>query len=313
MSCQLESFTPLGNAGGFSGARLWKVVSPTQPLCLRRWPRQHPPADHLGWIHHVLRSCFDQGCSFLPVPLLSDQGQSFVRHDGCLWELAPWMPGAANYGREPKPGKLTAAMVALAQFHLASAEVSKQAGRSRAVTERIRFAEWLNQDGWELCHARTALATHSSYQKKCSEILRAVRSQLPELPAVLTRASRHSVTLQPCLRDIWHDHVYFDRHDQVSGLIDFGAMRMESVAVDVARLTGSLVGEDSEARAVALRAYEALRPLSPAERELVEVLDQANKLLAGMNWVRWLMVEEKQFDVPEDVHGRMDSILARLR
>ena len=42
---------PLGNRGGFSGARLWRLDGPAGPLCLRAWPagflpsttRLHPP------------------------------------------------------------------------------------------------------------------------------------------------------------------------------------------------------------------------------------------------------------------------------
>lgn len=48
-----------------------------------------------------------------------------------------------------------------------------------------------------------------------------------------------SFRLQPCIRDIWHDHVLFDG-DRVTGLIDFGAMQIDTPATDIARLVGSL-------------------------------------------------------------------------
>ena len=36
-----DRLEPLGNAGGFSGARFWRLERPHRPLCLRRWPREH--------------------------------------------------------------------------------------------------------------------------------------------------------------------------------------------------------------------------------------------------------------------------------
>ena len=47
--------------------------------------------------------------------------------------------------------------------------------------------------------------------------------------------------LQPCIRDVWHDHILF-LGDSVSGIVDYGAMAVDTVAGDIARLLGSLVG-----------------------------------------------------------------------
>ena len=50
--------------------------------------------------------------------------------------------------------------------------------------------------------------------------------------------------------------------DQISGIVDFGAMRQDHVAVDVARLVGSLVGEAADERRQAFAAYQTLRSLT---------------------------------------------------
>ena len=67
------------------------------------------------------------------------------------------------------------------------------------------------------------------------------------------------------IADIWHDHVLF-QDDEVSGLVDFGAVRTDAVSLDLARLLGSLIEDEPRRWSEALDAYQQDRPLSPGER-----------------------------------------------
>ena len=78
----------------------------------------------------------------------------------------------------------------------------------------------------------------------------------------LRTAQRLRVPVQPCLRDVWHDHVLFI-NDAVSGIVDPAAARTDTVAADISRLVGSLVGDDPHGWTVALEAYQSVRSLSP--------------------------------------------------
>ena len=69
-----------------------------------------------------------------------------------------------------------------------------------------------------------------------------------------------SCPLQPCLRDARPEHFLFEG-DRVSGLVNFGAMGVDCVAGDLARLIGEWLDGDPTARAEALAAYERIRPL----------------------------------------------------
>jgi len=136
------------------------------------------------------------------------------------------------------------------------------------------------------------------------------------LPGVLsqTRADlvhwRHQpVPVQPCLCDVWHDHVLFDG-DRVTGLIDYGAAKVDHVAVDLARLLGSLVPSELDRRAAALRVYQGIRPLP--QPELVELLDRTGVVVGLTNWLRWLYHEGREYADRPAVTGRIAGLVRRL-
>src|SRR5687768_8024524 len=113
---------PLSGAGGFSGARLWRIETDRGLYCLRRWPREHPTVERLQLIHAVLRHVGASGLEFVPVPLSPTLSSStFVSHSGHRWEVAPWMLGRADYYANPSRARLSAAFLALARFHVAAA------------------------------------------------------------------------------------------------------------------------------------------------------------------------------------------------
>lgn len=118
--------------------------------------------------------------------------------------------------------------------------------------------------------------------------------------------------LQPCLRDVWHDHILFVG-DEVTGIIDPSACRSETVAGDIARLVGSLVGDDRRGWETALTAYQTVCRLSIDERAAVELFDRSGVLLSGMTWVQWIAMEGRPVDDRERVLARMTTILSRLQ
>src|SRR5437868_3777937 len=56
----------LGNHGGFSGARLWRVADDGEPLCLRAWPSREADARRLQSIHHLQSLARDRGLVCIP-------------------------------------------------------------------------------------------------------------------------------------------------------------------------------------------------------------------------------------------------------
>jgi homoserine kinase type II len=129
--------------------------------------------------------------------------------------------------------------------------------------------------------------------------------------APLRRAAGRDVLLQPCLRDARPEHLLFCG-DRVTGLIDFGAMAIESVAADLARLLGEWVGPDRVEWAAALEAYTAVRPLEAFEIALVAVIAGATALLGAGHWIRWHFLEGRGFRDPTAVARGIERGLHRL-
>ena len=310
-----DQVQPLGTAGGFSGALFWRVTAREGPLCLRRWPLEYPSEEGLSFVHAVLRHVVGQGFNLVPVPLADRQGRTFVRHAGHLWELTPWMPGRADFREDPQPLRLRAAMATLGQFHQAAATFpgcEPRRGPSPGIAQRLGMVSRFAQGELEELCRHLAVRPWLEIHDRAWHLMTLARVALDPVRELLDRAGHLEVPLQPCIRDVWHDHVLFSG-DRVTGLIDFGAMRVESVAADVARLLGSMAGDDETLWHVGLDAYNAVRPLTDDERALVNPSDQSGVLLAAINWVDWLYREHRQFPDQAAVARRMDEVLSRLQ
>ena len=135
-------------------------------------------------------------------------------------------------------------------------------------------------------------------------------SLVPEVEPGLTKW-RRPFRLRPCLCDVWHDHVLFDG-DRVTGIIDYGAMRLDHPAADLARLFGSLAGTDTDLLAAGVAAYRRVMPLPEAEVGLIPALDFTGTVLAAANWLRWLYHDNRQYDDLSAVRHRLEALLARL-
>ncbi|HLW68068.1 MAG TPA: phosphotransferase, partial [Gemmataceae bacterium] len=135
----------------------------------------------------------------------------------------------------------------------------------------------------------------------------------PFLPEIETRLQCWTGPrrLQPCLCDIWHDHVLFTG-DGVTGIIDYGSMRLDTPAADLARMLGSLVGDDLAMWNPGFAAYREVRPLDEAEATLARVLDWTGVVLGAANWLYRLYIEFRVYEDRQRVARRMQDLLSRM-
>jgi homoserine kinase type II len=116
---------------------------------------------------------------------------------------------------------------------------------------------------------------------------------------------------QPCVRDVHAEHLLFSG-DEVTGLIDYGAMRMDNVVGDLVRMLDSLLGPDRSQWEPALKAYSAIRPLLREELALIPAWHRASVLLSAANWLDWLFVERRQFNDQAAVDRRLIELYQSL-
>jgi homoserine kinase type II len=307
-------FVFLGGAGGLSGARFWRLESPEQPLVLRRWPLEQPTPRQLWFIHSVLAHVAARGFTLVPLPLASQQRGTFVFHAGYLWQLEPWLAGRGDYATHPSRQRLAAALTTLARFHQAASDFPRRdpaISLSHGLLKRLeRIERWRSGELARL-RGQIDMTYEPALAAMAMDSCELARRSIGRLAEEVAPLANLKVPVQPCIGDIWHDNVLFDG-DNVSGLVDFGAMCVDTVARDIARLLGGMADDDREAWDAGLVAYEAIRPLDDDERRLVTTFDRCNIVLSGLNWATWIYEERREFEDRAAVLARMRHFVTRL-
>jgi Ser/Thr protein kinase RdoA (MazF antagonist) len=298
----------LGNHGGFSGARLWRVRQGT--LCLKAWPVNGMSAEYLGNLHESMREARAAGLDFVPDVLRTRDGQTVVELAGRVWDLTTWMPGTADFHQHPSAERVRAACLALARLHGVWARFTT-ADRCPAVLRRLKAVmQWeeLRRQGWRPVFPKRCVDPVQPWAERAWDLVLRHMEGLtnPLFPFAVMMVPTHE-----CLCDIWHDHVLF-RGSEVSGVVDYGSLKRDHPAVDLARLLGSLVGDNKEWWAVGLQSYRKVRPLQAWEERLVEHLDRTGTVLSAANWLRWLYHEDRQYEDRQAVAERLAAIVLRL-
>ena len=296
---------PLGNAHGFSGSLIFKVDGQSQSYCLKRWP-ESTPVEKLRWIHRVLIFVVANGCAEVVTPLSTQAGETYFQSPHGIWELTKWATGEPNYLAQPDDSKLNAAIDFLARFHQAAArfffnfEPSENVGMASQRLDSFQtIASAATQSDWsviDLPRERLRLFVEKG---------RGVANQLKDSLKVFRT---QQLPIHPVIRDIRSEHLFYE-NDRLVAVIDFGAMRTDSVACDLARLLGDCCQGRAQCLEAGLDHYHAIRPLSQIERNLASLLYQTSIVVGLINWIDWLMVQQRQFDNPDRVRLRINSLL----
>ncbi|MCI0642879.1 MAG: phosphotransferase [Gemmataceae bacterium] len=291
---------------GFSDASIFRVRTHHGEFCLRAWPLYHP-FSRIRFAQELIITA--QELSFVPRLLRSNDGATILNSVERCWELQTWMPGRADFWQSPRTERLQSACQALARLHQVWERKRVESRVCGALLRRAaRRAVWsqLCDSGWQ---PRFDAGDAVDYWAgRAWNLLSRLFHELAEL---LTPWEQEAVPVFPCLCDVWHDHVLFTG-DEVSGIIDFGNVAIDSPAADLARLLGSLVEDDAERWRQGVAAYAAVRPIMEREILLAKALDKSGTILAAATWLKWLYWDKRPFENRQSVANRLERIVRRL-
>ena len=297
----------LGNAGGLSGASLWKFSAGARTLVARAWPNDGAPRHVLEQIHAWLIEC--RRLSFIPTPLPTRDGRTLVEVGGRLWEVAPWMDGIPDLNQPALP-RVRAAFRGLAAFHQILTR-HRTAEPSPGVRARLDEVDAGMRGGFARLREVIERAPDDAKRRLALRWIDAATRAATGVRSVLVDAVKLTVMSQPCLRDARPEHFLF-QGDSLTGLIDFGAMGRDSVAADLARLISEWLADDRELRDQAFAAYASVRPVDVHETALVAVFEQSAALLTGSRWATWHFLESRTFEDPLAVVRGLEKGVERV-
>lgn len=293
---------------GFSGAKLWRVTTDAGSFALRAWPAEQSSPARLDFIHGLMCKAAAKELRFVPGLLRTKEGRSWHVQANRAWEVSAWMPGHADFSTHPSLARLLAAVRALAKLHRTWRLPQPIMGPSTGIQRRMaRLAAWPEmRERLQSAH----LPDDLEGELVCRSIAVLVRV-VSKAKRKLHPWSTGSFPLQPCLADLWHDHVLY-HGDKVTGIIDYGSVRRDHISVDLARLLGSLAPDDQAWWAAALDAYSSRGKLLPGEWDLVRVLDYTGMVAGVMNWLEWMTLGTRTIDNRDVAIRRWTLLLNRL-
>ena len=294
-------------SGGLSSSRVWKIAVAEQEFALKSIPVDSIRRERLEQIH-AFQSMLSRANA--PVAKLqpSKFDQTITHAAGSFWELSSWLPGAPIELCAVTLGHGRSAIEALANLHSISRQNLTQPGLTPAIVDRIQLIERY--------HNRTA--DWSTVLNQCTIELRELAARTR---VIFTRESSalqfelksfaNSSELFWIMRDIHRQHVLF-QGSQVSGLIDFGASRIDHPVSDLVRMLGTVFPFSVDIRHSLVEYYGELIG-SIVDLKLFKAIDHASTLLSAMQWLQWLVVEQQQFPVENELLlTRWRQLLMRL-
>lgn len=297
-------WVPLGSGGGFSGARVWRGDDATGSpvLALKCWP-ESTTGEQLARVHGWMGQAAH--LPFVPGVLRTTDHSTFTIESGRVWDVCRWMPGES--GNACTITRLANACAAIAKLHQCWKSESRR-DVCPGVLSRLRL---LDEFRVSFANGQTPLppihAVLDPLLKRAWEV--ASRVALADVLA-LRRWANTPVAVQPCVRDLRAEHVRFGGED-VTGIIDYGAMAFDSPAVDLARFLGEFAGDDDTAFTAGIAAYRSAGGTLDVPDEFVRLLDRTGVICSLIGWVRRFFVVHQTHEHPCAVASRLIQLLSR--
>jgi aminoglycoside phosphotransferase (APT) family kinase protein len=337
----LTAFVPNSGAasiqpirGGLSGSAVFVCEVGDNKFAMKRWP-SGTTAQRVDDVHAVVIRA-RQSLPIVPELIRSSFASSRVSYEGYQYELARWMDGSAvtvtasagDFGEFSDAGFLAeplsnsqvsrailaaveAGGEAIARFHDSVRRTSGPMVPAPAVLRRLGRIERLRSDLPRAIGCADKLSPALRAAAKWLE--RQAPSRLDAAHHLLGQWTSRMVPTQMVLRDVHRQHILF-REAVVTGLVDFDAVGLDTVATDLARWVGDFAEKPADLPVLmdaALTGYQRFAPISGCESELASAISEASSILLLGNWVVWTGLGQQNFSGYSDLVDRRVSDLMR--
>ncbi|MBA2114025.1 phosphotransferase enzyme family protein [Bremerella alba] len=295
--------------GGLSGSEVWKVQTDQASYCLKLMPPEFS-VNRLLAAHQAAHHRRRLGMTTLAGYLPASTGQTYVEANNRLWELQTWMDGLSPSVPYSAPHR-KAMFHAIAEFHTYRETPPRETAISPGITTRSQLCQ-----KWSLRHTQNQFPSlrsfgHPHWKPAIKQFLDSFVLYHTRLQTLLKSQKQERYELEDCIADPRPENFRF-HEDQLTGLFDLGSMRWDNIALDVSRLASEVSSDGKVDWDFAFHAVSTLRPLTPSEERLAMIFDAANVLLTGLNWVQWLVIDERRFANCNHVSSRLSHLTARL-
>ena len=113
--------------------------------------------------------------------------------------------------------------------------------------------------------------------------------------------------------DLHAEHLLFTG-ESLTGIIDYGAARVDSPVGDLVRMLGSLEPFNAQARHQAFEYYRVRNQCDALPLEQFRLIDEISTLLSALQWLEWLVWERRtlDFDTTQRAVERWQRFVERL-
>ncbi len=300
---------------GWSGSTYWRWNSRQGPLLMKVWPSDGPThSDHID--RHRKLQYLSGFYPHLALPISDQKGQTVRSWFGDLWaELMPWLEGSPILAK-PSVEVICQTFQAMARLHHQwRSHEAPVYGPSQAVLSRLE--QLRNIRNKRILEPDTRIWNLSDQAKpvirdQFMEVCKLAKALTDRAILRLEPFEHQPVLQQTVLRDARPDHFLFT-DQKLSGIIDFGAIGTDSVAVDLARLTGDWFPGDKQSIELALMHYRYEYSVTFQELDLIAPLALAGAILGGLAWVDLHFKKQRTAGRELEFQKALTHALNRLR
>jgi len=261
-------FSLLSSNRGLSESVVYKVSSSDGVFALKSY---NPSVlSSLQTSHNLLNQIRKNNFGLFPLIIRNKEYSTVVYYDGFCWDLSTWVPGNIP---DCSIFNLVQCVNKLAQFHIAVGSLQSGFGVIPAMESRV-----IEINSFSISAINFSVIGFLPLFN-LMELLKWIKQEVGSLISPLNP----SVKIQYCWGDARRENILFNG-SEISGFVDYFAMRKDCREVDVSRMISSFAGDDYLMWTKALNAYSESAQINYL---VCRKLDMLGTIVSLYRWLNW--------------------------